>query len=219
MYAFFSNDLGYPKRWMTWMGKMMIRWSRRSHDRMDRTRTLTGNVHHKSCTPMTLQKIQGNSVMSTSDWQMSLAQVAQGLDFATRNLAPMILSFKNGWRRCVAGWIESHVDVSCFPFFWLCPDGNTPQRSLKIKLSVENQHIKVDFFWASLPSPDVFSSSALMNQLQRWQQWDVALAHLDIFQGCDQQLYHAGIAALQVPWRVGLCSKFGLEKAVSLGFE
>eukprot|EP00435_Cladocopium_sp_Y103_P053131 s1573_g16.t4 len=106
---------------------------------------------------MTLQKIQGSSVMYTaaSDWQMSLAQ---GLR-ATRNLAPMILSFESGWRRCV------------------------------------------DFFWASShrsPSIDVFSSSALMNQLQRWQQWDLALAQLEIFQGQgDQQLYHAGIAALK----------------------
>jgi hypothetical protein len=56
-----------------------------------------------------------------------------------------------------------------------------------------------------------------MNQLQRWQQWDVALAHLEMFQGNDQQLYHAGIAALKESPMVGRVPilKDWLEKGVS----
>ena len=161
---------------------------------------------------MTLQKIQGNSVMyAASDWQMSLAQ---GLRLrAGRNLAPMILSFKSGWRRCVAGWMEATLwlltSLVCIDgFYTICPLKD-PQRFFTFpRESLATD--KVDFFWASFPSifPDVFSSSALMNQLQRWQQWDVALAHLEMFQGNDQQLYHAGIAALKESPMVGWVPNF-----------
>lgn len=76
---------------------------------------------------------------------------------------------------------------------------DVPQREVvPVLLSFDAWRSSLEFFWSR--TGDVFSSGALMNQLQKNRQWDLTLAHLETFQHCqccDQQMYHAAIAALK----------------------